>query len=246
MSADEPEAGFFYPRTQIRDRHVSFCSHSIWFHILFDRDSRRFVINTKGKTNDKYHRILEAAINVFAKQGFHRSTIAQIAKEAGVADGTIYLYFKNKDDILVQFFSYKAKQVFTLFREEVDKANNSRDKLHNLVQRHLEAFQRDRNMAVVYQTVTHQASLLSKNLIKDQIKDMSKMYLDMVAEILEKGQEEGSIRKDVYIGLVKRFILGAVDTEINNWLYSGAKYDLASMSDPLIELFIRGIGNSDH
>lgn len=71
------------------------------------------------------------------------------------------------------------------------------------------------------------------------------MYLDMVSEILEKGQEEGSIRKDLYISLVKRFILGAVDSAINNWLYSGGKYDLVSMTDPLIGLFIRGIGNSE-
>jgi len=135
--------------------------------------------------------------------------------------------------------------VFALFREEVDKADNSREKLHNLVRRHLEEFQSDRNMAIVYQTVTHQGSLVSKNLIKDQIKEMSKMYLDMVSEILEKGQEEGSIRKDLYISLVKRFILGAVDSAINNWLYSGGKYDLVSMTDPLIGLFIRGIGNSE-
>ncbi len=135
--------------------------------------------------------------------------------------------------------------MFALFREEVDKADNSREKLHNLVRRHLEEFQSDRNMAIVYQTVTHQGSLVSKNLIKDQIKEMSKMYLDMVSEILEKGQEEGSIRKDLYISLVKRFILGAVDSAINNWLYSGGKYDLVSMTDPLIGLFIRGIGNSE-
>ena len=68
-----------------------------------------------------------------------------------MADGTIYLYFKNKDDILVQFFSYKTKQVFARFREDVDKAGNAVGKLRNLIQRHLEEFQSDRNMAVVYQ-----------------------------------------------------------------------------------------------
>ncbi|OQY56086.1 MAG: TetR family transcriptional regulator [Desulfobacteraceae bacterium 4572_88] len=200
-------------------------------------------MSNKGKTSGKYHRILEAAVKVFAKQGFHQSTVSQIAREAGVADGTIYLYFKNKDDILVQFFSYKARQVFSLFREEVDKADNTKDKLFSLIHRHLEEFQRDRDMAVVYQTVTHQKSLLAKDEIRDQIREMSKLYLDMVSEIVEKGQEEGSMRKDIYLGLVKRFILGAVDSVINNWLYSGAKYDLVSMSDPLIDLFIRGIGN---
>ncbi|MDM8523835.1 TetR/AcrR family transcriptional regulator [Desulfococcaceae bacterium HSG8] len=200
---------------------------------------RRFAISTRGKTSDKYHRILEAAVSVFARQGVHQSTISQIAKEAGVADGTIYLYFKNKDDILVQFFNYKTKQVFSLFREDVDKADNSIEKLHNLVRRHLEEFQRNKSMAVVYQAVTHENSVV----VKPQIREVSKMYLDLVAEIIEKGQEEGSIRRDLYIGLVKRFILGAVESAINNWLHSGGKYDLVSMSDPLIDLFIRGIGN---
>jgi TetR/AcrR family transcriptional regulator, fatty acid metabolism regulator protein len=175
---------------------------------------------------------------VFAKQGFSQSSISQIAREAGVADGTIYLYFKNKDDILVQFFSYKARQVFARFREEVDKADNTIGKLKNLIHRHLEEFQNDRNMAVVYQAETHQ----SIRLFEEQIKEMSKMYLDIVLEIVEQGQEEGVIRKDLYLGLVKRFILGAVDGVINTWLHSGGKYDLVSMADPLVELFIEGIG----
>jgi TetR/AcrR family transcriptional regulator, fatty acid metabolism regulator protein len=155
-----------------------------------------------------------------------------------VADGTIYLYFKNKDDILVQFFTYKTKLVFDRFREEVNKADNCFDKLRNLVRRHLEEFQNDRNMAVLYQAETHQNS----RLVEKQIKEMSKLYLDIVSEIVERGQEEGRIRKDVYVGLVKRFILGGVDEVINTWLHSGGKYDLVSMANPLVDLFIRGIG----
>jgi len=202
----------------------------------------RLAINNKAtKGNDKYHRILEAAVKVFAEQGFYQSTISQIAREAGVADGTIYLYFKNKDDILVQFFNYKTKLVFDRFREEVDKADNCFDKLRNLVRRHLEEFQNDRNMAVLYQAETHQNS----RLVEDQIKEMSKLYLDIVSEIVEQGQEEGRIRKDVYVSLVKRFILGGVDEVINTWLHSGGKYDLVSMADPLVDLFIRGIGNAE-
>jgi len=191
--------------------------------------------------NHKYHQILEAAVKVFARQGFHQSTVAQIAKEAGVADGTIYLYFKNKDDILVQFFSFRAKQVFESFREEVDRAESSSDKLRNLVRRHLAEFQRDRDGAVVYQVETHQNSRLAEA----QIKEMSKMYRDLISEIVEQGQQEGAIRKDLYVGLVKRFIIGAVDEVINTWLHSNGEYDLVSMADPLVELFIKGIGHSD-
>ena len=88
------------------------------------------------------------------------------------------------------------------------------------------------------QAETHQRS----RLVECQIKEMSKIYLDIVSEIVERGQQEGSIRKDLYVGLVKRFILGAVDEVINTWLHSGPTYDLVSMADPLVDLFIRGIG----
>ncbi len=198
-------------------------------------------INTKAKSNDKYHRILEAAVKVFARQGFFQSTVAQIAKEAGVADGTIYLYFKNKDDILVQFFGYKAKQVFDRFRALVNQGDNAVEKLKNLIRGHLGEFQRDRDMAVVYQAETRRNS----PLVKDQIKQMSKTYLDMLAEIVEQGQTEGHFRKDLYLGLVKRYVLGAVEEVINTWVLSGGKYDLESMADPLVDLLVRGIGNHE-
>ena len=94
-------------------------------------------------------------------------------------------------------------------------------------------------MAVLYQSETHQNS----RLVEEQIKEMSKLYLDIVSEIVERGQDEGNVRKDLYVGLVKRFILGGVDEVINTWLHSEGKYDLVSMADPLVDLFIRGIGN---
>ena len=198
-------------------------------------------IDKKSKTNGKYHQILEAAIKVFAEQGFHQATISQIAREAGVADGTIYLYFKNKEDIMVNFFGYKTKEVFGRFREEVDKADNARDKLRLLIKRHLEEFQRDRSMAILYQTETRRFS----RMCEEQIREMSKMYLDLVSEIVESGQDEGLMRKDLYMGLVKRFIIGAIDEVINTWLHSGGGYDLVSMADPLVDLFIRGVGNPE-
>ena len=194
-------------------------------------------ISTKAK-NDKYHRILEAAVSVFAQAGFHESTISQIAREAGVADGTIYLYFKNKDDILVHFFNYKTRQVFGRFREEVDHGQSAVEKLRNLIRRHLNEFQKDRFMAVLYQAETHRTNRLAE----DQIREMHKMYLDLIAEIVEQGQVEGTIRRDLYVGLVKRYIIGGVDEVINTWLHSDGKYDLTSMADPLVDLFIRGIG----
>lgn len=94
---------------------------------------------------------------------------------------------------------------------------------------------------MVYRAETHQNS----RLVEEQIKEMSKMYLDIVSEIVEQGQEEGAMRRDLYLGLVKRFILGAVDEVINTWLHTGSSYDLVTMADPLVDLFMRGIGQND-
>jgi TetR/AcrR family fatty acid metabolism transcriptional regulator len=70
------------------------------------------------------------------------------------------------------------------------------------------------------------------------------MYQDIISEIVELGQAEGKIRKNLYVGLVKRFVLGGVDEVINTWIHSEGKYDLVSMADPLVDLFIRGIGTA--
>jgi TetR/AcrR family fatty acid metabolism transcriptional regulator len=193
----------------------------------------------KGKSFEKYYRILEAAAIEFAQKGFFQSTVSQIARQAGVADGTIYLYFKNKDDILVQFFRFKTEQVFKSFRERVDTAKTPAEKLKSLIRSHLEVFQKDRNMAVIYQAETRRVN----PLLKDHIREMTKTYLDMIAEIVQQGQSQNTFRKDIPIGLVKHYVLGAVEEVISTWILTGGKHDLKSMADPLVDLIIRGIGD---
>lgn len=190
------------------------------------------------KNNQKYNQILEAAVKIFARKGFDHSTVAQIAKEAEVADGTIYLYFKSKDDILFQLYNYKTQQVFDCFRRAMAQADTAIDKLRNLVRTHLEEFQKDMNMAIVHQVETH----LHRPSNQAVIKEMSKMYRDIISEVIEQGQQQGAFRRNLYVGLVKRMINGAVDEVIDTWIHSGGDYDLVSMADPLVDLFLRGIG----
>jgi len=178
-------------------------------------------------------------VRVFAKQGFFNATISRIAREAGVADGTIYLYFRNKDDILIQFFNYKAKQVFQGFKREAEQASDAIEMLFRLIRRHLEEFQKDRNMAIVYQSEFHQI----RRIAEPQIREMYQLYSDLIARIIEQGQQEGSIRQDLYLGLVKRMVIGTVDETISTWLHSGGRYDLAALAQPLLDLFLRGIAS---
>jgi TetR/AcrR family fatty acid metabolism transcriptional regulator len=96
-------------------------------------------------------------------------------------------------------------------------------------------------MAIVYQTETH----MFKRIAEKEIVELNKMYLDIISEIIEQGQQEGAIRRDLYLGLVKRFIIGAVDEVINTWIHSDGDYDLASMADPLVDIFMKGIGTAN-
>jgi TetR/AcrR family transcriptional regulator, fatty acid metabolism regulator protein len=197
-------------------------------------------ITSSAKNNDKTGRILKAAGKVFAEKGYYQSTISMISKEADVADGTIYLYFKSKEDLYIRLFRYRTEQVFGRFRDAVDQAAGAREKLKSLIRRHLEEFQKDRDMAVTYQLETHS----HRRLAGEPIREMSKRYMDIITEILELGQEEGWIRKNLYLGLVKRLIIGAVDEVINTWVHAEGKYDLRTMADPLVDLLINGIATT--
>jgi TetR/AcrR family fatty acid metabolism transcriptional regulator len=195
----------------------------------------------RTKKSEKYEQILEAAIRVFARQGYYNSTISQVAREAGVGDGTIYLYFKNKDDILDNFFSYKTTQIFSQFKDEVDRCENALDKLERLVACHLKEFEKNRDLAVVYEVETR----MQRHLSDEKIKEMSRMYFDLVAEIVDQGQTEGTIRQNIPIHLVKQYLIGAVDEVITTWLYSSRDYRLIAMAEPLVDLIINGIGTAD-
>lgn len=190
-----------------------------------------------SKNNGKYDQIMGAAVRVFAEQGYFQSTIAQIAREAGVADGTIYLYFKNKEDILARFVNQQSTRFFDTFKEKMTLEKTAVDKLKALVRLHFEVSQQDRHTALVYQVEMRR----SVRLMKEDIKDVLRMYHDVVGSILEEGQQQGAVRHDLQTGLVKRMIFASVDEVITSWVLAGGKYDLVPLADPLVDLFLKGI-----
>lgn len=192
----------------------------------------------KNDSTGKYERILDGAATVFAKEGFHQATVAKIAKAAGVADGTIYIYFKNKDDILVQFLNFKTRQVFSKFRQVMEKSHDAVTKLRNLIGQHFAAFQADIQMAVIYQSETRR----NRQLVEKELLEMAKMYVDIVSAIIKQGQEEGVLSQDLHLPLARRMIVGTVEDVINSWIQSGGKYELKPLADPLVELLINGLG----
>src|SRR5438105_14703071 len=104
-----------------------------------------------AQTNSKYEAILRAAIKVFARSGFFNAKVADVAREAGVADGTVYLYFKNKDDILVSIFNHYMEEALASGRASLARTDDAIEKLRRIVHAHLDRLGRDRNLAIVFQ-----------------------------------------------------------------------------------------------
>jgi len=190
---------------------------------------------------DKSLRILDAAIRVFARKGFYNSTIADVAKVAEVAEGTIYLYFKNKDDLLISIFEHSMDLFIQEVSRELQGVQDPKDKLKKFLSLHLQLVQKNPELAQVLQIELRQSSKFMKEYEGGKFSE----YLNLVRAILEEGQEKGVFRKDLEPRILRRAIFGAVDELALEWLLMPKKkYSLETCAEQVGEMFIRGIINS--
>lgn len=192
----------------------------------------------KVSARGKHDKILKAAIKVFAKNGFHNSKISQIAKEAGVADGTIYLYFKNKDDILISLFEEKLDDIISDLEEEIEKQEDPRNKFRIFVRKHLTTVEKNRALAEVISIELRQ----SNKFMKEYHPQKFAKYLNVLSRIIREGKEAGIFRSDLMPGIIKRSIFGALDEMVLYWVLTPSpKYDLETGIEQVTEFFIRGM-----
>ncbi len=190
------------------------------------------------KNGDKRLRILDAAVKVFAHKGFFNSKVSQIAGEAGVAPGTVYLYFKNKEDLLISIFEVRMQDINSKFREAVMEKEDGGSRLECLVSMHLAGFQRQPDLAACFQVELRQ----SNRFMRENVKGELQRYLDLIREIVEYGRGDGSFRSELPVRLLTHLIFGTLDEVVSTWVMSGMKYNLISLTGPLMDLFTNGIG----
>ncbi|MFH1148693.1 MAG: TetR/AcrR family transcriptional regulator [Pseudomonadota bacterium] len=193
------------------------------------------------KTVDKHEKIIQAAVKVFARNGFFNSRISEIAKEANVADGTIYLYFNNKYDILISLFEEEMARIIANMRQELGKESDALRKLEIFAQVHLRIVEENKALAEVLQVELRQSSKFMKEYRNKRFAE----YVNIVSSIIRKGQEEGTIRKDVMPGIAKRAFFGALDEMSRFWVLSPQKkYSITTAAKQISDFFIRGIAET--
>ncbi len=186
---------------------------------------------------DKREAILRAAIRVFAHNGYFNSKVADIASEAGVADGTVYLYFKSKEEILHSIFDRSVDEAVAEARKQLAAISDAREKLRQIAFLHLERLGADRDLAVVFQVELRGSTKFMEEFSAAGFAE----YLALIRTTFEEGQRAGVFRTDLNAKVVAKILFGALDEMATNWILSKRRYKLAPMADQVLDIFLNGV-----
>jgi TetR/AcrR family transcriptional regulator, fatty acid metabolism regulator protein len=187
---------------------------------------------------DKREAILKAATQVFARSGFFQSQVADVAREAGVAAGTVYLYFRSKDDLLVSLFERTMQEAIAEGHAALDGVSDPHERLTRIARLHLERLGRDRDLAVVFQVELRQSTKFMERFSSTYLRD----YLGLIRDTLAHGQASGHFRADINPTIAAKIFFGALDEMATNWILSRRRYSLVAQAGAIVDLFINGVG----
>jgi TetR/AcrR family fatty acid metabolism transcriptional regulator len=199
-------------------------------------------MRARGRAEDKRRRILDAAVHVFAQKGYFGARVSEIASRASVADGTIYLYFRNKEDILVSLFDDVMAEHVQKGRQEVAATAGIAARLLVIARHHLRLLGGNRDLAVVFQVELRQSTKFMKRFTASWLQD----YLSLISGVIEEGQRDGILRPDLDKKLATKAFFGAMDEMVTSWVLSPKEYDLVRQAAPVVDLFMHGAAASDH
>ena len=185
----------------------------------------------------KRERILDAAVLEIARRGYYGTTVSTIASRAGVADGTIYLYFKNKEDLLVSIFERAMGRFNEQARRILEEAAGADEKLRSIVALHLSLLGEDRDLAVIFQVEFRHTLHILERLSRSRIRD----YLALIARVVQQGKDEGVFKNDVDPLFAAKVVFGTLDEMATDWVLSRKNTRLASRADPVSDLLLGGL-----
>ncbi|MGM0577029.1 MAG: TetR/AcrR family transcriptional regulator [Myxococcota bacterium] len=186
---------------------------------------------------DKRRKILDAAVRVFARSGYYSSKVSDIARDAGVADGTIYLYFKNKEDLLIQVFLDTMDQILERQEEVLAGITEPAERMNRFIHTHFDLVSSSPALAEV---ITVELRQSSKFMRSTDMKPFGR-YLGLIARIVEDGQDRGSFNPGLEPRRVARALFGVLDEFALEWAMSERKTSLEEAADATASLFLNGL-----
>jgi TetR/AcrR family transcriptional regulator, fatty acid metabolism regulator protein len=189
---------------------------------------------------DKPQQIIEAAVRVFARRGYYNSRVSDIAREAGIAAGTIYLYFKTKDDILVTLFRDKMAEFVGALRKAIAGEPDAASKIRRLVSLHFAMLEENPDLAEVVQVELRQGQKFFRGASSQEIG----AYFTLIGSVLEEGVAQGRFRSDLPVKVATKMLFGAMDQVATSWVLGKRGYQLVDTADAVAEIFLQGVAAS--
>jgi TetR/AcrR family fatty acid metabolism transcriptional regulator len=190
------------------------------------------------RSADKREALLRAATQVFARRGFFNAQVADVARVAGVAAGTVYLYFRSKDDLLASIFERTVREGVEQARAALPLIGDAPGRLREIARLHLDRLGRDRDLAIVFQVELRQSIKFMEQFSSTLLQE----YLRMIRDTIASGQADGSFRRDLSATAAAKMFFGALDEMATNWILSRRRYSLVSQADTVVDLFVNGLG----
>jgi TetR/AcrR family fatty acid metabolism transcriptional regulator len=188
---------------------------------------------------DKRDALLRAAIDTFAARGFFSAQVADVARAAGVAAGTVYLYFRGKDDLLISIFERTMKEAIAEGQRSVGALTDPVERLREIARLHLGRLGRDRALAVVFQVELRQSTKFMERFSTTHLRE----YLGIIRDVIADGQARQVFGADTNPTLAAKLFFGMLDEMATNWILSRRKYSLVAEADAIVDLFVRGLGS---
>jgi len=179
---------------------------------------------------DKEARILAAAVRTFAQNGYHASTMAAVAREAGVATGTMHL--------LVTLFRRHLTEYLERSRPALAAAVPGVPRLRLLAERHLAFFAGDRELATVFQIHVREPD----PVLAEGIRTAVAAYFEVIGEVVAAGVEAGAFAPDLDVRLARQVFFGALDEVVTGWVRSKRSHALMSALEPVATMLARAFG----
>lgn len=185
----------------------------------------------------KREAILRAATRVFARHGYFNAQVADIAREAGVAAGTVYLYFRSKDDLLVSIFERAMKDARAEATAALADVADPVERLRQLARLHLERLGRDRDLAIVFQVELRQSTKFMERFSETHLRE----YLGIIRQAIADAQARRVFRKSINPTIAAKIFFGALDEMATNWILSKRKYSLVAEADAVLDVLVNGL-----
>jgi TetR/AcrR family transcriptional regulator, fatty acid metabolism regulator protein len=199
--------------------------------------TRRAATASRLDRTDKRDALIRAAIDTFAARGFFNAQVADVARAAGVAAGTVYLYFRSKDDLLVSIFERTMQEAIADGRRSVGALTDPEERLREIARLHLGRLGRDRALAVVFQVELRQSTKFMERFSSTQLRE----YLGIIRNVIADGQDRRAFRSGISPTLAAKLFFGALDEMATNWILSRRRYSLVAEADAIVDLFVGGL-----